>query len=534
MKASLPDNQTHDYLKDLGLHCEPFSNHSDDRFFYGSSALVQRLDLLAHLTRFGDSVVVVCGPEGSGKSTLMRQFISHSNKQWHVCQIDADQFTLFNPELARITGGTIGADDQSLLQQWSSKTDASNLLVIVVDNAEKLDKIAFSRLSALIKSSHGEQLRLVLFGDTGINQQVKQAQEQLGLIRASQLLEMPRFSEQETASYLMYRLAIAGFSGDQPLTTSEISALNKAADGRPTAINQLANQAFQEHFSRSSTQKVTQKKAPSGKSPVWIRVGAVLTIAGIIAFAGYMGSSQVEAPTKARVTPTLAQEAMVKIPLSLPQPVAKQEAPVTVSQQPAAKISTLNEKAPVTIPAPAPQISTSTITLPAIETGVSQTPPIEKAHIPVPSATPASEPASESTPEPVQPAIDVTDTTITTPPPTTEPPPDTVNAADKISLPHRDKWLQEQPASLYSLQLLGSLQEKPIQDFIKKHQLDLQQVAYYHGDYKGSDWYVLMYGLYPSKQAAIDARSTLPAAVRKGKPWPRSLKSVHEAITPKE
>ena len=45
-----------------------------------------------------------------------------------------------------------------------------------------------------------------------------------------------------------------------------------------------------------------------------------------------------------------------------------------------------------------------------------------------------------------------------------------------------------------------------------------------------ASWYVLMYGVYPSRQAALEARDTLPAKGRKNKPWPRSLKSVHASI----
>ena len=82
----------------------------------------------------------------------------------------------------------------------------------------------------------------------------------------------------------------------------------------------------------------------------------------------------------------------------------------------------------------------------------------------------------------------------------------------------------------FSLQLLGSRNEKSITDYIRDHKLDLRQTAYYRGEHKGSAWFVLMYGIYPDREAAVLGRDRLPATVRKAKPWPRTLKSVHEAI----
>jgi DamX protein len=96
--------------------------------------------------------------------------------------------------------------------------------------------------------------------------------------------------------------------------------------------------------------------------------------------------------------------------------------------------------------------------------------------------------------------------------------------------PHREDWLLQQPAKLYSLQLLGTRSEKSVARFIEDNGLDLSQAAYYRGNFKDSEWFVLLYGLYPSRDDALKARERLPASVRKGKPWPRSLESVHSAI----
>jgi DamX protein len=103
-------------------------------------------------------------------------------------------------------------------------------------------------------------------------------------------------------------------------------------------------------------------------------------------------------------------------------------------------------------------------------------------------------------------------------------------ATEQANAPHREQWLLEQPADLYSLQLLGSRNQKSVVRFIEEHNLDPSKTAYYQGSFKDSEWFVLLYGLYPSREAAIEASQALPAALRKNKPWPRSLESVHSAI----
>jgi len=100
----------------------------------------------------------------------------------------------------------------------------------------------------------------------------------------------------------------------------------------------------------------------------------------------------------------------------------------------------------------------------------------------------------------------------------------------KQALPHRESWLLQQPEALFSLQLVGSRNEKSIADYIRRHKLDENQAAYYRGNHQGAAWYVLMYGLYPTREAALEGRDTLPARIRKAKPWPRSLKAVHASI----
>lgn len=534
------DSSAPDYLATFSLNCEPFADDVDNRFFYGGTALIQRLDLLTHLTQFGDSVIFVSGPAGSGKTTLLSRFVGQANSQWRLCLMEGSEFGDFPARLADALHSSAATDEPELLSQWAANTDNSQLLVIVVDNSEQLDASAFQRLCDLLSQPAAERVRIIMFGLPDAQQQHKQAIEQQQLNCTTRQLDMPRLSEEETASYLMYRLAVAGYSGESPFSATEVAAMCKAADGRPAQINRLAHDALAEHQARAGNTRVRSlSSARSGTGLVW-----ALTAFGVLALAGWLGWQKLEPDTESDAIAQLDEVPMEEYPLALPEPrplttpVVEAPADRVEPVQPATSPLAITPKTdashapdtaePALADAPVGQQGTQAVTegpgsanvladtLHAAadnnHTAVSKPPAAESTPVPTPPVQPVPQTSVSSKPEPV------TDATATQQKTTTD------------ALPHRAAWLLEQPEASYSLQLLGSRQAESITDYIRQHRLDTQQTSYYRGLYKGGEWYVLLYGSYPSREAALAARASLPGPVRNNKPWPRTLKSVHAAI----
>ena len=97
--------------------------------------------------------------------------------------------------------------------------------------------------------------------------------------------------------------------------------------------------------------------------------------------------------------------------------------------------------------------------------------------------------------------------------------------------PKREAWLRRQQPSAYTLQLLGVQQEAAVHSFLQRHRLP-GETAYFRTQREGRPWFSVVYGIYPDRAAAVAARAGLPAAVRDGGVWPRSLASIQEAIGP--
>ena len=517
------------YLESFSLQMPPFEKESDERFFYNGSAVIQRLDLLAHLTQFGESVMLVCGPQGSGKSTMLRSYIAHAGPQWRVCSMHANIFGQFTSLLAHTLNGDANLKADQLISQWAAQSDVSQLLVIAIDDAEQLGDAAFRRLSVLLDHMYGERIRLILFGSDQLSENYKKAFEQQLITRSPQLLEMPRLSEEETAAYITYRLAIAGYSGECPLSTIEIRGICKAGDGRPGAINRLTHAALEEFEARSKSKRPpVQTKPHRDSTGMWIIAGIVSVCATI-----YLGWQQ-------QSTSSDADEISLSLPqTSKPAPVVKPQIKTATPQSDAfieileAAASHPSEEPTSSVAEEDAGTQTIALTLPA------ETKPVPESIL---------EPTPEPAPEP-EPPVTLAVKTPLAPEPASKLEPDTAKLITEASPPaaekvtpaepviekeetstHRESWLLQQTSSSYSLQLLGSRSEQNLSRFIQKHKLDPAQAAYYQGTHKGSAWHVLLYGVYSSRDTAVAAREKLPAAVRKGSPWPRKMDAIQAAI----
>jgi DamX protein len=528
-----------EYLEAWSLRSHPFEERLNNKFFYAGNTLTQRLDLLTHLVQFGESIIIVSGPAGSGKSSLLEQFLGHINPQWAICLMDGKQGDQLSGKLAETIGGSPDDDAQELLNRWAAHKDTSQHMLIVLDNAEELDASACQWLCELTSLPNSEHLRVVLFGTAETQQRVRATLEQLNSKRTCQVLEVPKLSEEETASYLMYRLAVAGYSGESPFTPTEVRAMCKAADGRPGKINRLAHESLIEHHLRSKIKKrAPVRRGPKkNTAPLWI--GASIAIAAI---SGYLGWQRLVPTDEPDHGTTPSEQAFTKLPLDLPAtPLPAnnaEDAPAPLPDPPAenvdeeesiasSPVATTDESQPDTTQVTEPEKPAAPIAALAPATSArpieSDTPPPRSA------ASTDKQPAAIRDEADTKPGPASKDTVITEKTDAIAPPVKS-SSASAPNQPHREDWLLKQQPTAFTLQLLGSREQASISTYIKRNALEPSKTSYYRGRYRDADWHVLLHGIYPDKAAALAARSALPEKVQKAKPWPRSLKSVQDSI----
>lgn len=106
----------------------------------------------------------------------------------------------------------------------------------------------------------------------------------------------------------------------------------------------------------------------------------------------------------------------------------------------------------------------------------------------------------------------------------------TVHAAAPAMTSH-EKYLLNLKKNHYTLQLVGARGNKNIQQFIDQHGIAGRAYSY-RTTLSGKEWYVVVYGEYPSKVAAQEAIAAIPDSLKQGnfKPWIREMGSVQREI----
>jgi len=371
------------------------------------------------------------------------------------------------------------------------------LPILFIDDAHTLPSEALVALLQIIfgkPAADEPPLRAVLFAEATIERQLGLAEIQRLMGGELQTLEMPPLAQEECTGYLEYRLAAQGHAGPLPLSPSQLKSMAEASAGLPGRLNSLVGELLERQPSPAKTPPKPQapppvpaepapprkpRRAPrlSGRPLLQYLFGAlfVVLLASLLALQDRINALFKPAPTSkpaAASAPAREPAQPIKRAPSMPQAIVR--APTTVKPP------------PVT----APEATRTPTTAPT----AAKSPPAPTATTEAPEKA-AAKPATKPAPAPL----------------------------------HRERWLLAQRASSYTLQLLGSEDRNKIVRYIRDHHIEAK-AAYFRTSLKGKTWYALVYGLYPSYQAAQAAKSSLPTHLNRYEPWPRSLASVHADI----
>jgi DamX protein len=157
----------------------------------------------------------------------------------------------------------------------------------------------------------------------------------------------------------------------------------------------------------------------------------------------------------------------------------------------------------------------TTIAPPAgVPAGPAPTPTAKPAPAPtqVATAKPAPAPAAKPAPAPAKPAA------VAAKP--AEKPATVAKAAGGT-------WYAGQAPGSYVVQILGTSSEAAAQSFVKEQG---GEYRYFKKVLNGKPLYVITYGSFANRDAAVSAIKALPAKVQAGKPWPRSVASVQQEL----
>ena len=502
-KSELPE-----YLAHYGMHRAPFSSGVEDDMYYVEPTRKQRLDILMHLTQYTSELLVVIGEEGMGKTTFLNQFIRSAAEHWKLCYIEGHKMMTEEQFLQRIYMGFgiahASIHKSAMLANLKKRLD--NLLqqslpvIILIDDAHLCSSKILSLILDIASTRNaktGNSVRIILFSEPQIKIMLAEPDldEKHRLIVRK--IDLPPLDEMHTGNYLHHRLSQAGMATEQFLTKTTISKIYKQSQGIPLKINEAADKLLFETtpIIRRTSNVQAEHRSISRKYIILILLMGIL--ATIIAFQFFFKDNNNNV-----VTGQLTDETIT--PLKLPEPQNQ----LSASDDAATSVSVTNPNETID----PMQALKDELAAKSGKNKPKQETVAEKTNIqqPSPATSPGSKPATNEKANTKTAVVE--------------------KAAEKQIAFHDETWIVQQNPDYYTLQLVAGHQQSTIHNFINKHQLSNDQLAYFFSKRNEKSWHNLTYGIYIDRKAANDAIKQLPSELAKVQPWIRQLRSIQTEI----
>jgi DamX protein len=497
------------------------------------------LGQLHHLARYSQLLLVVTGPQGSGKTLLRQALVASTNKQSVQSVVVSARGASDAAGVLRQVAQALNvaqAEMQAILSQIVQLALTGQEVYLLVDDAEQLGESALEALLGLADGTPEGRPHVFLFGEASLIDRLEQLcadAETEG--ERFHVIELAPYTEDETREYLEQRLEGAG-QGIELFTAEQITDIHEHSNGWPGAINQVARDSMIEAMIASRS--AVKRPSVGFKMPkkYVLALGGVV-VAGVLAAVLIPGrGGNTNAPA------TQPANAQAQLPLGQGQPATQQSnnggpaiefagnsqpmpLPLVGNSQPVMRgplaeaagsgdgdddgvpVSSIERPPTVTTTAPPAGVAAGPAAAPAAPRSSITPPPAAAKPAPAPAAAPAAKPA----PAPTQVA-------------TAKPAPAPAAAAKPAA---GGSWYSSQAPGHYVVQILGTSSETTAQAFVAEQG---GEYRYFKKTLQGKPLYVITYGNFSDRAAALAAIKVLPAKVQAGKPWPRTVASIQQEL----
>jgi len=369
------------YERFFGLADTPFRLTPDPRYLFLSK---RHADALAHL-KLGltesSGFVCITGDVGTGKTTLLRHFLSTLGPEISTAYV-------FNPaltslELLQMINGEFG-----LAANTTSKTELLQALnahllaqhergrraIVVVDEAQALDLEVLEQLRLLsnLETFTEKLLRIILVGQPQLRDMLQHPDLTQLNQRITLRWHIGPLGKRESAAYVNHRIDVAsGEPGRRLFSRRALSLIHRHARGVPRLLNMLAHRsllaAYAGERQRVTARSVKQAHREVSSVPLpgrasrrrWLPPAATAFVAGATAVLVLLAvRERIGAPLL--TAPPVALPPAAVAPVAPGEPPAPEPAPPPVAAAPAeapsgAPVETIAAE-PALPPAPEPDL----------------------------------------------------------------------------------------------------------------------------------------------------------------------------------
>jgi type II secretory pathway predicted ATPase ExeA len=241
------------YLEHFGLNEQPFKITPVTEFFFSGANRKEILDALIYSISEVEGIIKVSGEVGSGKTMLCRMLLEQLPK--HI-----EPIYLANPSLSReemlyaiadalglnVEHERIGVMMQNIQNKLEGKAREGKRVVVLVDEAHAMPIETLEELRLLYNLQVGsfKLLQIVLFGQPELNNKLEQPNMRQLKDRIVHNFNMQPLSRDILQNYLMFRMRKAGYHGPNIFSPTAIKLIANASTGLMRRANVLADKSL--------------------------------------------------------------------------------------------------------------------------------------------------------------------------------------------------------------------------------------------------------------------------------------------------
>ncbi|MDD1631478.1 MAG: AAA family ATPase [Methylococcaceae bacterium] len=462
----------------------------------------RKLELLIHLISNSSQALVVCGPEGIGKSTLLKVLQELKIESWLYCLVQGNADSSFE-KIQEQTAQIIKQDKpekqvKALSSVFRLVESQHKKIVLMIDDAGHL---APGLINTIIEYAVVNPVLRVIFVLTHDDLYVKNRSD--SAIDDCHLIEIPPLSEKECGEFLQYLAA-------KP--RSQV-ALNEIGDDIVEAIYRETHGIP----GRIIAELPGLEGAKQNDNSLWILVAAVVGLVALALVIQWFSASEYN--IKSMPTPATDVQKPVGIEPGLLQPALPRtqqnersvQTDGTNSEQHAGEdvIGRLSESGTNTV-VKSNSETDGQIIFDQVKTDKQQlngAPQKITESLALNNEQPVKQDDSKT----------VNNTELSMPktisPQQTEPVAEEQAQASVVQN-NGEQWLKKQPIDNYTLQLMVLSKEQSIKDIMKKYPQLGQSLRYIKPVVNGKTRFVLLYGSFTSSSLANQAKKSLPPEFR--------------------
>ncbi len=242
------------YTKFFGLSRRPFEERADPQFYFPTSHGDEVLASLEYESQSGQSIALLIGEAGTGKTLLMRSLLMRGkpSDQSVVLTWAAGGQSSVIREACKAFGVTLptsfsaGRGLARMRRHLKRVTTNGRRALLVIDQAEHLSHEQLEEISELTSLHLCDQsmLTVMLAGQPQFKALLDRAE--LSSLRQRLFGErvLVPFSSAETEAYIAHRVKVAGAANADLFERSAIEVIHRVSGGIPRLINHVAGEAM--------------------------------------------------------------------------------------------------------------------------------------------------------------------------------------------------------------------------------------------------------------------------------------------------